>query len=53
MYRTVISTENGIVSLNGTKDEVETFILEQENVRSVRTLNKETGNLEADLTFSN
>ena len=52
MYRAVVVKANGqMVSQNGTKDEVETFILEQGDIKKVRTMNKETGDLVSDLTY--
>ena len=52
MYRAVVVKTNGqMVSLNGTKDEVETFILEQGDIKKVRTMNKNIGELVSDLTY--
>jgi hypothetical protein len=54
-YRTSISLkEGGIISKNGTKDEVELFIIENmDNANRWRTCNKNTGNIETELCGTN
>ncbi|CAG7580379.1 MAG: hypothetical protein SLAVMIC_00385 [uncultured marine phage] len=51
-HRTAIVLKNGkIISKNGTRDEMELFVLENmDNMKQSRTINKKTGKLDDELS---